>query len=100
LGGKAGVAHEYASTRIKASKEKSSWSDCFLSKLANLALPAAASDTSWVTENHRPFLVTSKPISVQHFSSRIHKKTTKPISVPLLSGRVADVVIRSVLHHS
>jgi hypothetical protein len=49
----------------KAGKEESSWSDWFLSKQANLALPAAASDTSWVTENNQPFLVTSKPISVQ-----------------------------------
>jgi hypothetical protein len=53
----------------ETSKEEISWSDWFLVKIA-LALPAAAFDTSWDTQNHR------------HFSSRIHHKNKTNFSIP------------------
>jgi hypothetical protein len=80
----------------KASKEESSWSNWFLVKLANLALLAAASDRSLgYPKTIGRFFSHQNQFQFSTSAQESITKTTKPISVPLLSSRVA----RSVLHH-
>jgi hypothetical protein len=70
------AAHEFAS--IKKGRKRRKFLETLVSgHLANLALQAAASDIAWVTEKHRPFLVTSTPILVQRFSTRMNHKNNK-----------------------